>query len=140
LTITLGLTGFTTSNWSQAVSFDLLLPRKTQTSGPLETVLAHLAKVWRADTKELAKATGLKGAALLEALQLGCHQGKLMNDSAEDVFRLRPLTEEPLDLGKLEYRNQRERIAHDLLVRRGAVKIVSVNRIAGTGLELTGKV
>src|SRR5262245_5839934 len=101
LTITLGLTGFTTSNWSQAVSFDLLLPRKTQTSGPLETVLAHLAKVWRADTKELAKATGLKGAALLEALQLGCQQGKLMYDIAEDVFRLRPLTEEPLDLSRL---------------------------------------
>ncbi|MCI0459208.1 MAG: SWIM zinc finger domain-containing protein [Gemmataceae bacterium] len=140
LTMTLGLTGFTTSNWSQAVSFDLLLPRKTQTSQPLETVLAHLSKVWRADTKELTKATGLKGPALLEALQIGCQQGKLMYDIAEDVFRLRPLTEEPLDLSRLEYRNQRERIAHDLLVRRGAVKIVSVNRIAGTGLELTGKV
>jgi predicted DNA-binding WGR domain protein len=140
LTLTLGLTGFTTANWSQAVSFDLLLPRKTQTSQPLETVLAHLHTVWFASTKDLAKATGLKGAALLESLQLGCQQGKLMYDLADDVYRLRPLTEAPLDLTKLEYRNQRERIAHDLLVRREAVRIVSVNRIAGTGLELTGKV
>src|SRR5205807_8177042 len=30
--------------------------------------------------------------------------------------------------------------AHDLLVRRGAVAIVSENRIPGTGLELTGTV
>jgi hypothetical protein len=140
LTLTLGLTGFTTANWSQAVSFDLLLPRKTQTSQPLETLLTHLHSVWFATAAGLAKATGLKGAALLEALQLGCQQGKLMYDLADDVYRLRPLTEEPLDLTKLEYRNQRERIAHDLLVRRGAVRIVSVNRIAGTGLELTGKV
>jgi hypothetical protein len=140
MTFTLGLTGFTSSNWSQAVSFDLLLPRKTQTSKPLETILAHLAGVWFASARDLAKATGLKGAALVEALQLGCQQGKLMYDLAHDVCRLRPLTEAPLDLARLEYRNQRERIAHDLLTRRGAVRITSENRIPGTGLELTGRV
>src|SRR5262249_39285180 len=140
VTMTLGLTGFTTANWSQAVSFDLLLPRKTQDSKPLEAVLAHLGKVWRATGKEIGQAAGLKGAALTEALEAGCQQGKLMYDIAEAVYRLRPLTEEPLDLNRLEYRNQRERVAHDLLVRRGAVRIVSVNRIAGTGIELTGKV
>ena len=63
-----------------------------------------------------------------------------MFDLAAGVYRLRPLTDAPLDLERLEYRNQRERIAHDLLVRRGAVKIVSENRIATVGLELTGKV
>src|SRR5207247_11255230 len=50
------------------------------------------------------------------------------------------VTDTPVDLVRLEYRNQRERVAHDLLVRRGAVKIVTENRIPGTGLELTGKV
>ncbi len=63
-----------------------------------------------------------------------------MYDLAANVYRLRPLTDAPLDLARLEYRNQSERIAHDLLTRRGAVQIVSENRIAGTGLELTGKV
>ncbi len=138
--MTVGLTGFTAANWSQAINFDLLLPRKTQTSKPLEAILAHLAGVWLANADSLSKKTGLKGAALVEALQLGCQQGKLMYDVAEDVYRLRPLSEAPLDLERLEYRNQRERVAHDLLVRRGAVKLTSENRIAGTGLELTGKV
>jgi hypothetical protein len=140
LTFTLGLTGFTTANWSQAVSFDLLLPRKTQSSQALEAVLEHLRTVWFADVKDLTKATGLKGAALIETLQLGCQQGRLTYDLAHDVYRYRTLTKEPLDLSRLEYRNQRERIAHDLLVRRGAVQIVSENRIPGSGLELTGKV
>jgi hypothetical protein len=63
-----------------------------------------------------------------------------MYDVAADVYRLRLLTETPLDLPRLEYRNQRERTAHDLVARRGAVQIVSENRIAGTGLELTGQV
>jgi hypothetical protein len=140
VTLTLGLTGFTAANWSQAAGFDLLLPRKTQSVEPLETVLGHLATVWVADTRHLSAATGLKGAALTEALQAGCQRGKLMYDVAADVYRLRVLTEAPLDLPRLEYRNQGERTAHDLLTRRGAVQIVSENRIAGTGLELTGKV
>jgi hypothetical protein len=140
VTLTLGLTGFTAANWSQAASFDLLLPRKTQGSAGAERILNYLAKVWVADTGHLSAAVGLKGEALAEALQAACQQGKLMYDVAADVYRLRVLTEAPLDLGRLEYRNQRERSAHDLLTRRGAVEIVSENRIAGTGLELTGKV
>src|SRR5205823_14143630 len=140
ITLTLGLSGFTAANWSQAASFDLLLPRKTQGGEALGRILGHLATVWVADVKQLSAATGLKGAALLEGLQAGCQQGRLMYDVAADVYRLRALTETPLDMGRLEYRNHRERSAHDLLARRGAVEIVSENRIAGTGQELTGKV
>src|SRR5207253_5998920 len=65
MTLTLGLTGFTAANWSQAVSFDLLLPRKTQTTEPLGRVLDYLGKVWFAPAPDIGKATGLKGAALL---------------------------------------------------------------------------
>jgi hypothetical protein len=140
VTLTLGLSGFTAVNWSQAVSFDLLLPRRVRGGEALERVLRHLATVWVADVRQLAAVTGLKGEALVEGLQAGCQQGRLMYDVAADVYRLRALTEAPLDMGRLEYRNQRERTAHDLLARRGAVEIVTENRIAGTGLELTGKV
>src|SRR5262249_32212232 len=128
LTLTLGLTGFTAANWSAAVGFDLLLPRKTQDSKPLEKVLGYLSTIWVAEAKHLSTATGLKGAALAEALQAGCQQGKLMYDVAADTYRLRMLTEAPLDLARLEYRNQAERTAHDLLTRRNAVEIVSENR------------
>ena len=140
ITLTLALTGFTSSNWSQALNFDLLLPRKTQPPKALDGILTHLQGVWFASSQDLARATGLKGAGLLEALQQGCQQGKLMYDIASGVYRLRPLTNAPLDLERLEYRNQRERIAHDLLVRRGAVRVEKENRIPGSGLELTGKV
>lgn len=140
MTLTLGLTGFTASNWSQALSFDLLLPRKTGASKPLEAVLKHLTASWSAGAGELAKATGLAWPALVEALQLGCQRGRIMYDLAADVYRLRPLTEGPIDEARLEFRDRRERIAHDLLTRRGAVRIVAENRIAGAGLELTGQV
>src|SRR5205807_3979375 len=38
ITLTLGLTGFTSANWSSALGFDLLLPRKTQDTEPLRKV------------------------------------------------------------------------------------------------------
>jgi len=141
MSLTLGLTGFTAANWSQALNFDLLLPRKAEPGGKsLDAVLAHLAGRWSAGAGELAKATKVPWPALTEALQLGCQQGRIMYDVAADVYRLRPLTDAPLDLGRLEFRDPRERVAHDLLVRRGAVEVVSEGRVPGAGLEITGKV
>ena len=140
ITLTLGLTGFTSANWSSALGFDLLLPRKTQDGEPTRKVVEYLADQWKADTKELAAQTGIKGSALLEAVQVGCQNGELMYDIANSVYRHRPLTEKPLDLARLQFRNAREKVAHDLLTRRGAVRITGENRIAGIGLELTGTV
>ncbi len=141
VTLTLGLTGFTASNWSQALGFDLLLPRKTQTPEALRKVIDHLAGgVWLADAKTLAAETGVKGSALVETLQLGCQHGQLMYDIAHGVYRLRPVVAGPLDLARLQYRNVREKVAFDLLTRRGAVRIAAETRVAGVGLEVTGQV
>jgi hypothetical protein len=140
VTLTLGLSGFTAANWSQAVGFDLLLPRRAEGGKALDTVLQYLGNVWVADAGHLATATGLKPDVLRQALQTGCQQGRIMYDLAADLFRLRAITEAPIDLARLEYRNARERTAHDLVARRGAVQITSENRIAGTGVEVTGQV
>jgi hypothetical protein len=141
ITLTLGLTGFTSANWSSALGFDLLLPRKTQDTEPMKKVVEYLGDDhWFADTKALAQQTGVKGSALIEALQLGCQHGQLMYDIGNGVYRLRPIVGGQLDLARLQYRNVREKVAHDLLTRRGAVRITSENRIAGIGLELTGQV
>ncbi len=138
--LTIGLTGFTAANWSQAASFDLLLPRSTEGSADLEAVVQHLQSTWYASSKDIGTATSLSGAQLTQALQLGCQQGQLIYDLAQQVYRLRPLTSEPLDLDRLQYRNQRERQAHDLIARKGAVTLSSENFIHGSGLEITGKV
>lgn len=141
ITLTLGLTGFTSANWSSALGFDLLLPRKTQDGEPTKKIVNFLKdNHWKADAKELAAETGVKGAGLVEAVQVGCQNGELMYDIANAVYRYRPITDKPLDLARLQFRNMREKVAHDLLTRRGAVKIQSENRIAGIGLELTGQV
>lgn len=144
MTLTLGLTGFNASNWSQAVQFDLLMPRVVATEDaqendkPLAKVIKHLSKCHFDQRESIAKATKLSGEALVTTLQQGCQSGQLMFDVAGDVYRLRPLTDQPLVAEKYEYRNRDERVAHDLVLRKGAVKITTENRIFGSGLELTG--
>ena len=139
MTFTLGLTGFTASNWSQAVNFDLMMPRQTQAGEELKSVVRHLSSHWCDDRDGLSKATKLKGAELVESLQAGCQQGQVMYDIAGGVFRLRPLSSKPLDQSKLEFRSPRERRAYDWVHRKDAVSITSENRIHGSGLEITGK-
>lgn len=141
ITLTLGLSGFTSANWSQSVGFDQLLPRDRDEAvkSTLAAVLARLGEVWVASADDLVKATKKPAAEVYTALQVGCQHGRVMYDLARGVYRLRPITEAPLDLSRLQYRSVRERVAHDL-VARGAVKIVSENRIYGVGLEITGKV
>ena len=139
VTFTLGLSGFTSSNWAQAVSFDLLLPRRAAETFPLEKMLAYLGERWVASAATIAADLGAPEAPVLAALQVACQRGLVMFDVAGEVYRFRPLTGVPLDPGRLEFRNDRERRAHDLCAQ-GAVKIVTENRIHDVGLELTGKV
>ena len=141
ISLTLGLSGFTSANWSQSVGFDQLLPRDRDEAvkSTLAAVLTKLGEVWVSTAADLVTATKKPASEVYTALQIACQNGRVMYDLARDVYRLRPLTESPLDLSRLQYRSVRERIAHDL-VQRGAVKIASENRIYGTGLEITGKV
>ncbi|HSS85818.1 MAG TPA: ABC transporter permease, partial [Reyranella sp.] len=69
---------------------------------------------WSAPASKIAEELGLSAAEVLSALQVGCQQGKLMFDVAREVYRHRPLTGEPLDAARFEFRNVRERRAHDL--------------------------
>lgn len=140
ITFTLGLSGFTSANWAQAVSFDLLLPRRSSDPHTVDKVLKHLAKVSVATAQEITAATGIEAHKTLEALQVGCQRGLLMFDVAREAYRHRPLLGEAVDPARYEFRNDREKRAHDLLNEKGAVKIVTENRIHGEGLELVGKV
>ena len=139
--LTLGLSGFTSANWAQAVAFDLLLPRggADKTQDVLADILGHLAGSHAMTAKALAKASGHKEKEVLRALQLGCQHGQVMFDLAGGVYRHRPLLGAAIDAGRLEFRNLRERVAHDLIAAKAA-KITQESQVYGSGLEITGEV
>ena len=140
ITLTLGLTGFTSAAWSQAAAFDMLLPRRAETDPDTEALSAYLDAHWLGGAAQLAEATGLPERAVLAALQQGCQSGQIMYDIARGVYRRRPLLREGLDLRRLQYRSDSERLAHDLLATPGAVTITEVNRSPDGGVEVTGTV
>lgn len=140
LTLTLGLTGFTAANWSQALLFDILLPRPGDDGDPIaDKAASHLQKTWHDTLDAIAGAIGEPLPETRRALQRLCQRGEAMYDVAADRFRLRRLVADPPDPQSLRYRTADERRAHDLL-EQGAVAIESQNRIPTVGTEVIGKV
>ncbi len=140
ISLSLGMTGFSASNWTASLAMDVMLPRPEGESEELQKVMAWLQERWKGSLSQIAKGAKLKSSQALAALQEGCQHGQLLFDLAQRIYRLRPLSVEPLEPARLRYRNDRERQAHDLLVQDGAVRISQENRIHGQGLEITGKV
>jgi len=139
MTLTLGLTGFTAANWSQALLFDILLPRPDGDDPAMKAALDHLQGCWHDTVTGIAKAIGQPIAEARRALQSACQRGLSMYDLASDRYRLRPLVGDPPDPDKLAHRSPAERAAHDL-IEAGAVRIESRNVIPTLGTELVGQV
>lgn len=141
ITLTLGLTGFTAANWSQALLFDILLPRPEDGPDPvLDRALAHLATAWHDTAAGIAAAIAAPLPDVRRALQAACQRGLAMYDIAADRYRLRRLVADPPDPDALRYRTPAEREAHALLDAPGAIRIESSNTIPTVGTELVGKV
>ncbi|MEZ0374004.1 MAG: SWIM zinc finger family protein, partial [Candidatus Sericytochromatia bacterium] len=136
VSFTLALTGFSASNWSQSLAFDLILPREEESDKAgkaLDRILGHLKTVRSAGLDALSAQLKLTRAEVLAAVQSGCQQGLIIYDLHS--CRLRPLLDEPLPLETLRFRNRRERLAYDLLAK-SAVRLESEEHIHEVGVEL----
>lgn len=140
MTLTVAITGFTASNWSQALNFDLLLPRRADSLATLKTVTSHLQSVWVAPLNEIANHTGLEVAACRAALQQACQQGLVTYDAAHQVYRYRPLTEQALDMSQFQFRQPTEKLAYDLLSRPNAISALTLNLIPQEGVEISATI
>ena len=140
MSLTLAVTGFTASNWSQALNFDLLLPRQADSLATLETVTGYLKEVYSAGVAAIAKQTGLSRKDCSAALQQACQQGLVMFDVANNVYRYRPLTQEPLDMDEFRFRQLAEVLAYDLVSRQQAVGPLSIAMIPNEGTEISADI
>lgn len=137
---TLAITGFTASNWSQALNFDLLLPRRSDSSDDLHTVVEQLQTLQQASLAQLSKAAGLSRKACLAAVQQACQQGLVMYDLSQQQYRYRPLTAEPLDMSLFQFRQPAEKLAYDLVERQQAIGELQTRIIHGEGTEISAEI
>lgn len=140
MSLTLAVTGFTASNWSQSLNFDLLLPRQADSLESLTTVTQHLEKVFIDKLSAIVKATKLKKVDVVAALQQACQQGLVTYDIAHQVYRYRPLTEKPLDMDEFKYRLPAEALAYDLVSRQKAIGELSLKMIPNEGTEISAEI
>ncbi|MFL6658114.1 MAG: SWIM zinc finger family protein, partial [Massilia sp.] len=116
---TLGLSGWTANDWSQAGQFDLLAPRGDVDDDSKVKVLAALQRRWFGTTAQLAEDTGLSPLVVNSALALYTQAGRVIFDLTQGVYRLRELAREPLPLDTLRFASPLEEQASMLLAVRG---------------------
>ncbi len=138
MSFTLGLSGWTLNNWSDAGNFDLMAAREEVDDATRARVFDELGKTWLATPDELAARTGLATPIVASALAGWVQAGRAIFDLDKGVYRKRELTRDPLPMDKLRFSNERETAAAKIL-QRGAVAVDKAESVDG-GLRLEGRV
>jgi hypothetical protein len=138
MSYTLGLSGWTSNDWSGAGNFDLLAPRAEVDDDTKARVFAALKASWVATPDELARRLDLGRSTVLGALAAYTQAGRAIWDLELRRYRLRELSREPLPMDQLRFQNDREEHAARFL-RQGDVELIATEEGPG-GVRLLGTV
>lgn len=139
MSFTLGLSGWTANDWSQAGSFDLLAPRMAVDELTRTRVLDGLKRRWLATADELAQDLDMERAPVLGALSLFTQAGRVMHDLTSGRYRVRELSRAPLPLDGLRFLDPREEAAERLVAAQG-VRVTDENSDDSGMTRMQGKV
>lgn len=138
MNFTLGLSGWTANDWSQAGNFDLMAPRAEVDEFTKRRVFDGLKKTWFSGPDELARSLDIDRSAVLAALGIYTQAGRAIYDLNKKVYRVRELSRDPLPVGKLRFANDREQAANRLVGDK-TVQVRGADEVSN-GLRLRGKV
>ncbi|MDD1794459.1 SWIM zinc finger domain-containing protein [Enterovibrio sp. ZSDZ42] len=138
LTFTLGLSGWSANDWSQAGNFDLLAPRETVDQLTSQRVYQALEKTHQESAQSLATRLQLDISTVKSALAQYSQLGLVLYDMTNDVYRLRALYNAPVDLDEIRFNNEREKKAANFV----AAKLVTIDKAESDqqGQQLVGTV
>lgn len=139
LSFTLGLSGWTTNNWSSSGNFDLLAPRAEVDSLTKRQVFHALRENWAESADSLSGRLGLERATVLGALGAYTQAGRAIFDLNKGLWRVRELSREPLAMDKLRFSNEREASAARL-VNENKVRQLSAREVEGGATRLSAQV
>lgn len=143
MSFTLGLSGWTSNDWSRAGHFDLLAPRFEVDQFTAERVFTALKKRWLATADELSAELSLPRPAVLGALGAYVQAGRAVFDLHRGVYRARELSRDPLPVEKLRFRDEREaeaaRLVPGVRERQATLTPEGALRLTGTVLSRSGQ-
>ncbi|BAY08756.1 SWIM zinc finger family protein [Calothrix sp. NIES-2098] len=138
MSFTLGLSGWTANDWSQAGNFDLMAPRTDVDEWTQKIIFDALRENWVETADSLAQRLGISRTAIMGALSAYTQAGSVIYDLNKQVYRVRELSREPLPVERLRFANEREEKAARFL-HQNSVKVTSVSDKDGI-LILQGRV
>lgn len=137
--LTLGLSGWTESSWASAVAFDAIMPAAND-DALIASIESKLTKEGPQSLEALLKATGKSVEQVRGATQRLCLRGQVVFDIADGVFRPRSIFGVAIADEVTAFGSDREREAHRLLSKKGAVEVTKVHDRGSDGVEVHGEV
>jgi len=136
--LTLGLSGWTTNDWTRGSALDLLAPPAQPTAETISRVAQFMQSKRAAAFADVDLSCGGQPANTAAALNHLAHTGQLIHDLPNAVYRWRQIM--PMALGEAELGPENEELtaSKQLLLRKNA-KLDSRAEAAG-GVLLTGTV
>ncbi len=112
---TLGLSGWTANDWTQASQLDLLAPRGQVAGTTMQTIYLELRNNWFNTDEAIAKKTNLDIQTVKQALATCTQAGKVIYDLKNNVYRVRELKREGIDLESLRFSSETDKEAYRLM-------------------------
>jgi hypothetical protein len=137
MSFTLGLSGWTTNDWSGQGNFDLLAPRIENDAMTMQKVYTTLRETWFEKTDLLANKVKLDKKVVMSSMLAFAQSGRAIYDINKKVYRIRELSREPIDGSKLRFSNEREEAAR-IFTDTGAVKVNSIVEVEKGNIKVTG--
>jgi hypothetical protein len=138
MTLTLGLSGWTTNDWTRGSSLELLAPPATITESLIAAVGQHLKQHRALPLARLCSATGAREPAVLAALRRLAFSGQVIHDLANCVYRYRQVM--PMPLGDAQLGPENPELAGARLLLLNAVASLDSAERTERGALLVGKV
>ncbi len=139
MSFTLGMSGWTNNDWAAQGNFDLLAPRHEVDPMTLQQVYSTLRNTWFNTIDGLSKELKMENKTVMSAFMIFAQSGRAMYDINKKVYRIRELSRDPIDGGKLRFLNEREEQAR-IFTDSGAVKITDQTALENGNRKLTGTV
>jgi hypothetical protein len=120
--LTLGLSGWTTNDWTRGSALDLLLPPQEPTTSLIERVAAELKQKQSANLASLVSAAASSDAMTAAALKHLAHSGQVIFDLPHQVYRWRQIMPQALGEAQLGPENAEAKAARDITAREVRVQ------------------
>lgn len=124
---TLGLSGWTANDWTKSTSLDLLSPRGKVPATTMQSIYLGLRKDWFNTPEQLAQNLTIDKNTIQQSLQTFTQAGKVVYDLKNEVYRIRELKKDGIDLEELRFSSEIDKEAYRLM-ESGVVKNVKVDR------------